>query len=350
LIKNNIWKNKKVFLTGDTGFKGSWLSIWLNELGAIVEGYSLRPDTIPSLYESANINNLHNTHFQDIRDLASLKKAVSDFKPDIVMHLAAQPLVRSSYINPIETLETNVIGTANVLSVSKDINSVQVVLVITSDKCYENNELGDPFKENDRMGGADPYSCSKGCAELVVASYQQSYYQYTDKKLMSARAGNVIGGGDWSKDRLIPDIIRAVSSNSDLHLRNPGSIRPWQHVLEPLDGYIELCEKALQNEGFDNYWNFGPYTDDVLSVEDLAISLKKYFKSNSTIKHSPSNLKESNVLKLDVTKALTELDWEPRLTTDKCLEWVANWYKDFQTGSDPYLLCKNQIKSFEELK
>jgi len=284
------WKNKKVLITGHTGFKGGWLSLILNQKGAKVIGLALKPGTKPSFYQSVGLDKKVTSILGDIRDLKTVKQVVKKYKPEIVFHLAAQPLVRKSYQNPIETYETNVIGTANVLEAVRSEKSVKVVVCITTDKCYENNEWVWPYREKDRLGGYDPYSSSKACAELIISSYRNSFFK-TSKgysvQVSSTRAGNVIGGGDWSEDRLIPDVIRSVFENKNLEIRNPDSVRPWQHVLDPLFGYITLAEKLwTKGPEFAEAFNFGPENDEVVPVKDVLAELNKSLDKKFTIKKS----------------------------------------------------------------
>ena len=279
-VNSIFWEKKRVLITGHTGFKGSWLSLWLTSMGAEVVGYALPPTTLPSLFETLNINSLIKTSaYSDIRDLFAIKKVMAEFSPQIVIHMAAQPLVRLSYSHPVETYETNVIGTANLLEAVRSVGGVKAVISVTTDKCYENREWVWPYRESEAMGGHDPYSSSKGCAELVVAAYRSSYFNPFEYKqhgvgIATARAGNVIGGGDWSKDRLIPDILNAINLGTSVQLRNPNAIRPWQHVLEPLHGYLTLAEKLYDDgQNFSDAWNFGPEQADCVSVLDIANKL-----------------------------------------------------------------------------
>ena len=263
-MDKNFWKNKRVFLTGHTGFKGSWMSIILSSLGSIVKGYSLNPKKPFSLYNESRIFEDIESQIDDIRNYSKFKKSIKEFNPDILIHMAAQPLVRYSYHNPIETYSTNIMGTVNLLEIAKELNNLKSLLVITSDKCYENREINYSYKETDPMGGHDPYSSSKGCCELIVSSYQRSFYNgNSNASLASARAGNVIGGGDWSNDRLIPDILKSFQQNQIVSIRSPKSIRPWQHVIEPLIGYLLLCQKLFEEGNkFSEGWNFGPQERD----------------------------------------------------------------------------------------
>jgi len=276
----NFWKNKKVFITGSSGFKGSWLTFWLIKLGADVCGYSLSKNENNLLFNKLKIEKNSEQIFADIRDFENLKKSINKFKPEIIIHMAAQSLVRESFEKPIYTFETNIIGTANLLEISKQLNNIKSILVITSDKCYENVEKNISYKETDKMGGHDPYSASKGCTEIISASYYRSFFKdRNDVSLATARAGNVIGGGDWAIDRLIPDFVRAIKNKSPLEIRYPNSLRPWQYVLEPLRGYLMLIEKQHENKSkFSEAWNFGPYEENTISVKKLIDNLNLLIK------------------------------------------------------------------------
>jgi CDP-glucose 4,6-dehydratase len=325
-----FWKGKKVFLTGHTGFKGSWLSLWFVSMGVKVFGYSLAPNTNPNLFEVLRIESLiEKSYNADIRDLASLQKAMSDAKPDVVIHMAAQPLVRYSYANPVETYATNVMGTVHVLESTRKIETVRATVIVTTDKCYENKEWIWGYRENEPIGGLDPYSNSKGCAELVTSAYRQSFFSNPKSvnQVASARAGNVIGGGDWSEDRLIPDAIKAFEKNLPLMIRNPLATRPWQHVLEPLSGYLILAQ-ALYEQGvvFASSWNFGPRDEDNRSVQEV-IELLISGLGNTACweKEGIEHPHEANLLKLDSSKARLQLGWIPKwnleIATNKIIEW-----------------------------
>jgi len=311
----NVYKGKKVFVTGNTGFKGSWLVFWLMKLGASVRGYSLNLPTNPNHHEVLNLN--FETIFGDVRDLKKLQRSIEAFQPDIVFHMAAQSLVLKSYQHPVETFETNVIGTVNVFEACRKTDCVRAIVNITSDKCYENKEWIWGYRENDPMGGHDPYSASKGCAELVTASYRKSFfppeeYQKSHQVLVaSARAGNVVGGGDWGDNRLIPDIMRATSQNERVQIRNPQATRPWQHVLEPLSGYLLLGQQLLEGKKeFSEAWNFGPTDEGHRNVLAVVWELQKHWSSiDYQIKTDGENLHEANLLKLDCSKAYAKLQW-----------------------------------------
>jgi len=345
----SFWQGKKVFITGHTGFKGSWLSLWLQMLGAEITGYSLAPPSNPCLFDLVKVAEDINDIRGDVRDLASLKKALNESLAEIVIHMAAQPLVRDSYEFPVETYSTNVIGTVNMLEAARLQDSVHAVLNITSDKCYQNSEVSKGYCEDDPMGGFDPYSSSKGCAELVTNAYRNSFYT-NEKVVASARAGNVIGGGDWSKDRLIPDIIKAATEGHSVRLRNPLAIRPWQHVLDPLCGYLKLIERLyIDGQPFAEGWNFGPYEEDARPVEWIAEKIAalwgdlKWEKDNSATPH------EAHYLNLDSSKARTRLDWAPRLVLSKALEWTVDWYKEYLSGKDMRSVTENQINIYTKL-
>ena len=347
-----FWKGKKVFLTGHTGFKGSWLSLWLASMGAKVTGYALAPNTTPNLFGVLAIDSLiEKSHIADIRDLAGLQKAMLEAKPDLVIHMAAQPLVRYSYVNPVETYATNVMGTVHVLESTRTTDSVRATVVVTTDKCYENKEWVWGYRENEPMGGYDPYSNSKGCAELVTSAYRQSYFSSPNlcNKVASARAGNVIGGGDWSEDRLIPDAIKAFEAKAPLMIRNPLATRPWQHVLEPLSGYLILAQ-ALYEHGssFASAWNFGPSDKDNRSVQDVVELLvaewgdpAKWEKVGSEQPH------EANLLKLDCSKARTQLGWIPKWSLESATKKIVQWQKAFQDNQNMQELSLAQINEYQ---
>jgi CDP-glucose 4,6-dehydratase len=335
-VVRSFWKGKKVFLTGHTGFKGSWMSLWLHKLGAEVTGYALVPPTTPSLFQSAQIDQVVQSNIGDIRDFENLKKVLSLAKPDIVIHMAAQPLVRYSYSHPLETYMTNVMGTVHLLEAVRSTPSVRAVVNVTTDKCYENKEWPWGYRENEAMGGYDPYSSSKGCAELVTSAYRQSFFSSpdTDKKVAvaSARAGNVIGGGDWAEDRLVADILRAISKNRPVQVRNPHAIRPWQHVLEPLSGYLVLAQNLYEHgERFAQAFNFGPLESDAREVEWIVKKLVSQWGDGAgyTIVQDPKALHEAHFLKLDCSKARSLLHWQPRWGLEQALESIVSWNKAF---------------------
>lgn len=348
-INNAFWKGRKVFLTGHTGFKGSWLSLWLQSMGSNVKGYALQPPTKPSLFEVAKVGSGMESEIGDIRDLEKLKRSLSDFAPDIVIHMAAQPLVRDSYLDPIETYSTNVMGTVNVLEAVCSIAQVRAVVSVTTDKCYENKEWPWGYRENEPMGGHDPYSSSKGCAELVTAAYRRSFCNKKDSPaIASARAGNVIGGGDWAKDRLIPDVLRAFDKNEAVIIRNPKATRPWQHVLEPLSGYLVLAEN-LYEEGaaFAEGWNFGPKDEDCKSVEwMLNTIIDRWDKKVSWQLDQNANPHEATFLKLDCSKAAFRLKWEPRWNVKTAIAKVVDWHLAWKAGENMHQYSMNEIKTY----
>ncbi|MBN1983897.1 MAG: CDP-glucose 4,6-dehydratase [Chitinivibrionales bacterium] len=353
---NNFWNNKRVFVTGHTGFKGSWLCLWLTRLGALVSGYALHPPTNPNLFDLINLKSLINSTIGDIRDLQKLKKIISDFQPEIVFHLAAQPLVRVSYTCPVETYETNIMGTVNILESIKFCQSVRSVVLVTSDKCYENKEWHWGYREIEQMGGYDPYSSSKGCAELVINAYRSSFFNPANFKthrtsLASVRAGNVVGGGDWAQDRLIPDSMKALLEEKPIIIRNPAAIRPWQHVLEPLFGYLSVAQKLFE-EGpeFGQPWNFGPNDDDCKPVIDIVEYICKQWGDNAHFTVSDNyGPHEAHYLKLDCSKSKNLLHWKPHLNLHASLDIIISWYKNFRKNADMHTISSNQILEYERL-
>ena len=347
-LNSNFWKDKKVFITGHTGFKGSWMCLWLELMGADIAGYSLQPLSSPNLFSEADIGKKLKNTFADIRDIASLTKALYSFKPEIVIHMAAQPLVRKSFEDPVETFSTNVMGTVNLLEVIRKLESVKAVVNVTTDKCYENKEWVWAYREDEPMGGYDPYSSSKGCSELVTRAFNKSYFNESETSLASARAGNVIGGGDWSNDRLIPDILLAFQKNKPVVVRNPKSTRPWQHVLEPIHGYLLLAEKLYnQGQNFSEAWNFGPTEEDSKSVKwVLDEMIKRWGQGASWTDDLNINPHEANNLKLDISKAKAKLGWEPKWNLDKALDHITSWHKDWLNQIPARELCIQQIYKF----
>lgn len=346
-----FWKGKRVFITGHTGFKGSWLSFWLNNIGAQVKGYALEASTKPSLFEQADIGNYIESEIGDIRNPELLLQSMTKFNPDILIHMAAQPLVRLSYRRPIETYETNVMGTVYVLEAARQCNNLKAIVNVTTDKCYENKEWAWGYRETEPMGGYDPYSSSKGCSELVTLAYRRSFFDATKSRalLASARAGNVIGGGDWAHDRLIPDILRAFEKTNPAFIRNPLAIRPWQHVLEPLSGYLLLAEQLFSGDrNFADSWNFGPYDQDVRSVEWVADEMSKLWGEGTVWKKdNSSHLHEAQLLKLDISKAVSKLNWQPRWTLIKALEKIIEWHKGFISKGDIQEIMVQQIQEYQ---
>ena len=350
MIDQNFWKGKRVFLTGHTGFKGSWLSLWLSSLDVIVRGYSLNPPTAPSLFEEMNIADLIDSKIGDIRDLGKLKKSMLDFNPDILIHMAAQPLVRYSYESPVETYEVNVMGTVNVLEAARSCSNLKAIVNITTDKCYENEEWDRGYKEEDPMGGHDPYSSSKGCAELVTSAYRRSFLKAQDIGLASVRAGNVIGGGDWAKDRIVPDIVRSFSKDEILSIRAPNATRPWQHVLEPLSGYLTLAKMQTKKESINHEsFNFGPRQDVNQNVLRLVEEFSKYWDSGSWRVHENNAKPEAGLLKLNCDKAQAMLDWKAILSFEETIKFTGEWYKTyFEEEVDLYDFTIRQINEYSQ--
>lgn len=348
------YNGKKVFLTGHTGFKGAWMLKTLSLLGAEVKGYALEPNTKDDLFHLIDGNSICDSVIADLRDKIRLEKEILDFQPDFIFHLAAQPLVRLSYDIPAETFEVNVIGTANVLDGVRLLKNKCDVVLITTDKVYHNNEWIYPYREKDRLGGYDPYSASKACAELLIDSYRNSFFNSkaynTHKKAIAvARAGNVIGGGDWSKDRLIPDVAKAFAIEEPVVIRNPNSVRPWQHVLEPVVGYLllgaNLAEKPLQ---FNQAYNFGPHLSDALSVEEmLKLTIKSWGKGDYIIESDETQPHEAGLLKLDISKSISELKWQPKMNAEKAVSMTMDWYREFYLNKNEILnFTAKQIKDF----
>ncbi len=345
----DFWHGKRVFLTGHTGFKGSWLSLCLQSLGSEVTGYALTPPTDPNLFEVANVAKGMTSIIANILDLPNLQKAMQTARPDIVIHMAAQPLVRQSYEEPVETYAINVLGTVHVLESVRNTPSVKVVLVVTTDKCYENKEeLLRAYHEYDPMGGYDPYSSSKACAELVTAAYRKSFLEHQGIAVATARAGNVIGGGDWATDRLVPDILKAFEQNTFVQIRNPHATRPWQHVLEPLSGYLTLTEHLFsQGSAYSEGWNFGPHDEDSRPVqwivEQLALSWGNGAKWHQDPDQHPH---EANYLKLDISKAKSRLGWSPSWNLQTTLQNITHWHRSWLGQEDMKKLCLDQILQY----
>ena len=352
----NLWQGRRVFLTGHTGFKGGWLAIWLAARGARIRGYALDPATEPNLFTLAAVSGVLDDDRGDIQDYPKLEASLVDFEPEVVFHLAAQPLLRRSYADPLSTYGVNVMGTANLLEAVRKSPSVRAVVCVTTDKCYVNREWAWPYRETDPLGGHDPYSSSKACAEIVAAAYRDSYFpvnRLADHRvaIATARAGNVIGGGDWSEDRLIPDLIRGFHARKPVLIRRPNAIRPWQHVLEPLQGYITLAEKLLAAQPqAASCFNFGPSDNDAWPVERIADKLVKMWGSGASWVHdSAPSVHEAHYLKLDSSRARTELGWRPRLNLETALEWTVEWYRQWQAISDLAAITHQQITRYEEL-
>ena len=348
-VHTHFWKGKRVFITGHTGFKGSWLSLWLQQMGAEVKGFSLTPPTNPSLFVEAKVAQQMQSEIGDIRDFSKLSESIRTFNPDILLHLAAQPLVRLSYKEPIETYSTNVMGTVNVLEASRYASHLKAIVVITTDKCYENREWEWGYRENEPMGGHDPYSNSKGCAELVVSAYQRSFFHTPDTAAVaSARAGNVIGGGDWAEDRLIPDILRAFEKQQSVIIRNPLSTRPWQHVLEPLSGYLVLAQRLWQDgKTFAEGWNFGPKDDDCQPVQWILDKMVHFWGDGAHYEIDKSEQPhEANFLKLDCSKAAMRLKWHPKWRLEQTLEQIVHWHRAWLQGDDMQVKCLQEIEKY----
>lgn len=346
-----FWKGKKVFLTGHTGFKGSWLSLWLQSMGAIVKGYALEPPTSPSLFIEANVAQGMESEMGDIRNLEQLRKSMQSFNPDVLIHMAAQPLVRLSYREPIETYSTNVMGTVNVLESARYCSDLKAIVSVTTDKCYENREWEWGYRENEPMGGHDPYSSSKGCAELVTSAYRNSFFNTENSaSIASARAGNVIGGGDWAEDRLIPDILRAFEKGESVIIRNPLSTRPWQHVLEPLSGYLVLAQHLYEDgKAYAEAWNFGPKDEDCKPVQWILDKMVTAWGEGANWELDKNdNPHEANFLKLDCSKAATKLKWQPAWHLDYTLKLIVDWHKQWQAKADMRTHCINEIIKYSE--
>lgn len=343
----NFWQGKRVFLTGHTGFKGSWLSLWLAEMGAVVKGYALTAPTNPSLFEEAKVAEKIESQIGDIRDFDTLKSSLLAFNPDILIHMAAQPLVRLSYKEPLETYDTNVMGTAKVLEAARSCQNLKAIVNVTTDKCYENKEWVWGYREDEPMGGYDPYSSSKGCAELVTSAYRRSFMQEQGIGLATARAGNVIGGGDWADDRLIPDILRAFEQNQAVVIRNPASTRPWQHVLEPLSGYLVLAQNLYQNpQAFAEGWNFGPYEDDAKPVDWILNHMVANWPGTSWELDKHAHPHEAGYLKLDISKAKARLHWHPTWRLEHTLAKIIQWHQAWLKKQDMQTACITEINEF----
>jgi CDP-glucose 4,6-dehydratase len=343
-----FWRDKRVLLTGHSGFKGAWMSIWLHRLGAKVAGISLPPNTSPSLFELAKVASLTDSRFSDIRDASATAALIRRLNPEIVFHLAAQPLVRASYREPLDTFAINVIGTAHVLDALRSIESVRAVVAITTDKVYLNHEQQQPYSETDPLGGHDPYSASKAAAEMVIASYRDAFLSERGVAVASARAGNVIGGGDWSEDRLIPDAVRAWTKHETLQIRRPRATRPWQHVLEPLAGYLRLAEQLWQRPALAGAYNFGPETHEAATVKDVVeIARSAYGSGDVAFGDGADGPHEAGWLALEIAKARTLLDVQPRWPLATTVQRTMQWYRQQQAGGDARALCEADIAAYE---
>ncbi len=349
-VNLKFWRGRKVFVTGHTGFKGSWLSLWLQDLGAEVTGYALPPLDSPNLFEVAQVGGPMRSVFGDIRDEYLVKKSIIEAQPSVVFHLAAQAFVRKSYTNPIETYATNVVGTATLLNAVRECPTVEAVVVVTTDKCYENNEWHWAYRENDRLGGFDPYSNSKACTELVTSSFRSSFYgpKGHPASIATVRAGNVIGGGDWSKDRIVPNIIEAIEKKECIQVRNPNAIRPWQHVLDPLSGYLGLAEKLCSSSGdkFSEAWNFGPKNEDSKTVKWIVEQMILLWGEGSWTTDLKPKPHEASCLRLDSSKANERLLWYPKLPLVAALSTIVDWQKCYLNGGSMRDFTVNQIADY----
>tara|TARA_R100001143_G_C3359601_1_gene134665 strand:+ start:184 stop:1251 length:1068 start_codon:yes stop_codon:yes gene_type:complete len=349
MVNEDFWKGKKVLITGHTGFKGSWLSHWLVHLGANVCGYALEPETDPALFDQLQLKNLVEHKIGDIRDPKLLAEYVNEVEPDIIIHMAAQPLVRRSYKEPVYTWQTNVMGTLNLLESVRNVTKTCAVVVVTTDKVYENKEWNYAYREVDTLGGYDPYSSSKAATELAVSSWRDSFFkEKSNIRIATARAGNVIGGGDYAEDRIVPDIARALHQNKPIEVRNPKAVRPWQHVLEPLSGYLRLAECLYESddEKFQSAFNFGPLLSNSDTVEKLVEESIKIWSGSWKDVSDPNELHESTLLNVSIDKAYSLLDWKPKWDMEISLKHTIEWYKEHYSGFDPVVLTMNQIKEY----
>lgn len=355
-MDRDFWRGKRVFITGHTGFKGSWLSIWLHSLGARVSGYALEPPTSPSLFELCRVEKLVDSTIADIRDAGRLKSSISSASPDIVIHMAAQPLVRAAYKNPAETYDINVMGAVNLFDAVRESKGVRAVINVTTDKCYENKEWVWGYREIDPLGGYDPYSSSKACSELVTSAYRSSFFnpeKYDLHKVgvASARAGNVIGGGDWAEDRLIPDCIRALLKGEKITVRNPEAVRPWQHVLEPISGYLMLAERLYKDgRAFAGGWNFGPDDRDVRPVRWIVERMCRECGQTASYEiYAGNHPHEARYLKLDCSKAKDAIGWRPRWNLEKAIDSIMEWTKAYRDGKEMRDVCLSQIEEYSAM-
>ncbi len=348
---SDFWLGKRVLMTGHTGFKGSWLSLWLQSMGATLRGIALEPPTEPALFAVARVAEGMEHCVTDIRDFAAVKAQLDEFQPEIVIHMAAQPLVRLSYSEPVETYATNVMGTVHVLEAARHAGSVKAIVNITTDKCYENRDWVWGYREDEPMGGHDPYSSSKGCAELVSSAYRKSFLEEAGIAMATARAGNVIGGGDWALDRLVPDVLRALEKRESVQVRNPHAIRPWQHVLEPLSGYLQLAERLFLHGQLDaEGWNFGPRDEDARPVQWIVEHLCEHWGGGASWTLQPGDHPhEANFLKLDISKARQRLQWTPRWSLEIALKHITEWHQAWLKGRDMRTVCLTQINQYESL-
>ena len=346
-VDSVFWKDKKVFLTGHTGFKGSWMVLWLHSMGAIVKGYSLEPNTTPNLFTEVRVDENIESEVGDIRDLNQISKSMLDFNPNIIIHMAAQPLVRLSYQDPVNTYTTNVIGTVNVLEAARKCKNLKAIVSVTTDKCYENREWHWGYREDEAMGGYDPYSSSKGCAELITSAYRRSFMQEQGIGLASVRAGNVIGGGDWANDRLIPDILKSFEQNEPVVIRNPKAVRPWQHVLEPLSGYLILLQKLYEDQKkYAESWNFGPNKHDVRPVDWILEVMMSRWPNSSWKLDEQLSPHEAGFLNLDILKAQSQLGWNPIWKLSDTLEKIICWQQAWIGNEDMQARCFAEINQY----
>lgn len=350
-VNASVWAGKRILLTGHTGFKGGWLALWLQSMGAEVFGIALPPPTTPAMFDVARVGDGLQHHVADIRDYAVIAPLFAQLQPEVVFHLAAQPLVRASYQQPIDTYATNVMGTAHVLEAARHAGSVRAIVVVTTDKCYDNREQDAGYHETDPLGGRDPYSSSKACAELVSRAYRDSFLRDAGIALASARAGNVIGGGDWAADRLVPDILQALERGEPVAIRNPHAIRPWQHVLEPLSGYLVLAQHLLAHGQQDaEGWNFGPYDEDARPVQWVVESLCREWGADARWVLQPgAHPHEAHFLKLDIHKARQRLHWAPRWSLQTALQRTVQWQRAWRHGADMRAVCLQQISEYLEI-
>ncbi len=350
-MTRGFWQGRRVFLTGHTGFKGSWLALWLEARGAEVTGYALEPPTDPSLFVEAAVERGMRSVVGDIRDRSAVERAMAEARPEIVFHLAAQSLVRRGYAEPLETYTTNVAGTAVVLDAVRAVDGIRVVISCTSDKCYENREWDRGYREDDRLGGKDPYSNSKACAELVTDAFRRSYFGGGETAVATVRSGNVIGGGDWADDRLLPDLVRGFLGRQPVAIRSPEAIRPWQHVLDPLHGYLMLAERLWSDgHGYAEAWNFGPDESDARPVRWIADRMVASWGAAAAWRlDGESHPPEATYLRLDCTKAKERLGWRPLVSLDTALDWLASWYRDHHAGDDARRLTLDRIARYEAL-
>jgi CDP-glucose 4,6-dehydratase len=348
-VNTNFWNGKRVFLTGHTGFKGSWLSLWLQSLGVDLHGLALSPPTTPALFDEAKVGAGMSSTIGDIRDYKTVRDAITTCKPDIIIHMAAQPLVRYSYHAPIETYATNVMGAVHVLEAARQVGTAKAIVNVTTDKCYENKEWVWGYREDEPMGGYDPYSNSKGCSELVTSAYRRSFFQQSGIALASARAGNVIGGGDWATDRLVPDILRAFEKSQPVVIRNSQATRPWQHVLEPLSGYLMLAERLYSDgQAFAEGWNFGPHEEDARPVQWIVEHMVETWGSGASWElDGGEHPHEANYLKLDISKAKNKLAWQPRWNLAKALAKITDWHHHWLENGEVRSKCLQQIEDFQ---